>query len=399
MTRVAVVVSHPIQHFCPQYSSWARLPDVDLKVFFGSRRGLDPYVDPHFGSSVQWPSLVLDFTHEFLQGPGQQAIGVSVDPPPLARRLESFDPDVLIVYGYSQRLQRHARRWAVGAKVAVLMVSDSELHSQRGLTKQLAKALVLPRIFRKAALFLTVGDANEAYYRRYGVDDRRFVRCFFPIDRLAYDAVLADKEAARARVRTRHGIPESHLVVLNVGKLIPRKRQKDLVAVSNRLRGLRQDVTMVLAGSGPDQPELQRSAGALGAGGVLFAGFVPPDVLTEYYCAADVYAHCSEHEPHSLAISEGIYCGLPILLSDRCGSYGPTDDVRFGSNGLVFRCGDTDDLFNKLSTLIEDSVLRHAMSRASARIGRAHQELAHGQALEQALRILRLPRTSVNRSV
>ena len=60
----------------------------------------------------------------------------------------------------------------------------------------------------------------------------------------------------------------------------------------------------------------------------------------ECYCAADVYVHCSDNEPHSLAITEAIYCGLPVVLSDRCGSYGPTDDVQPGINGFVYRCGD-----------------------------------------------------------
>ena len=62
------------------------------------------------------------------------------------------------------------------------------------------------------------------------------------------------------------------------------------------------------------------------------------------YCAADVYVHCSDNEPHSLAITEAIYCGLPVVLSDRCGSYGPTDDVQPGINGFVYRCGDVSDL-------------------------------------------------------
>ena len=54
MLRVAVVVSHPIQHFCPRYLSWAKLPNVDLKVFFASDYGLSTYGDAGFDRDVKW---------------------------------------------------------------------------------------------------------------------------------------------------------------------------------------------------------------------------------------------------------------------------------------------------------------------------------------------------------
>ena len=52
--RLAIVVSHPIQYFCPQYSSWTRLDGIDLRVFFASRHGLDTYLDEGFGAPVRW---------------------------------------------------------------------------------------------------------------------------------------------------------------------------------------------------------------------------------------------------------------------------------------------------------------------------------------------------------
>ena len=34
--RLTIVISHPIQYFCPQYSSWSRIEGIDLCVFFAS---------------------------------------------------------------------------------------------------------------------------------------------------------------------------------------------------------------------------------------------------------------------------------------------------------------------------------------------------------------------------
>jgi glycosyltransferase involved in cell wall biosynthesis len=386
--RVAVVISHPIQHFCPQYTSWNKIENVNLLILFASNHGLAAYEDKGFGRTVKWDGLKLDFPHEFLSDADGKAIGSSLDAADLADRLTAFSPDVVVIYGYSQTLQRRALRHSKAANIPVLMISDSELRASRGWLKRIFKAVVLPRIFRKVTLFLTVGDANDAYYRWYGVRDDRFIRSFFPIDVQHYDLIAERKDECRQEIREQLGIPAHHRVVLMVGKLVPWKRQMDLVRFSNSIQGSVGDVTVVFAGTGQDETALRAQALRIGLGGVVFAGFVSPEDLAKYYCAADLYVHCSEREPHSLAISEAIYCGLPVVLSDQCGSYGPTDDVQPGLNGLVYRCGDVAEMSQQLLYLLDDKVGHARMCKASAQLGRAHQALAHGVALRQALAII-----------
>lgn len=387
-TRIAVIISHPIQHFCPQYTSWATLPGVDLKVFFALNHGLVAYEDKGFGRAVKWDGIKLEFPHEFLRGAEGKAIGNAIDAPDLTERLSAFSPQVVVVYGYSQALQRRALRWANCTSVPVLMISDSELRASRSWAKRAVKAIVLPRVFRKASLFLTVGDANEAYYRNYGVPDNQLIRCFFPIDVSHYDSIVAKRDECRNHIRSQLEIPKHHKVLLMVGKLVPWKRQADLVHFSNAIQDQRDDVTVVLAGTGLHEASLRALTRRDGVGGVLFAGFVSPQVLAEHYCAADIYVHCSDREPHSVAVSEAIYCGLPIILSNRCGSYGPTDDVRPGLNGFVYRCGDIRDMSRRLLHVLADTEGHARMCEASERIGRQNQALAHGIALTQALAII-----------
>ena len=386
--RIAVVVSHPIQHFCPQYSNWSKLPGVDLRVFFASDHGKVAYQDPGFGRKVQWTGLSLEFPHEFLPGASGKSLQLDLDSPELPDRLSAFAPDAVILYGYSQALQRRARRWADSTKTPTVMISDSELRTHRSFFKRVLRALILPRIYQGVRLFLTVGDANEDHYRRFGVSDDRLVRCFFPIDTASYDRVAERRAEHRARVRMALGLREDHHMVLMAGKLLRSKRQADLVRFANAIRDERDDITVVLAGTGPAELDLRALARRAGPGGVVFAGFLTPDELAAYYAAADVYVHCSERDAHSLAISEAIYSGLPVVVSDRCGSFGPTDDVQVGLNGFVYRCGDVDDLSDKVMQVIDDSGRLSAMGNASRRLGQAHQALAHGAALLQALAVL-----------
>jgi len=387
-TRVAVVVSHPIQHFCPQYESWARLKGIELNVYFASRHGLDVYHDASFGTSIKWEGLTLDFAHEFLEGAKGRAVDRNIDSYEIEGRLSTWRPDLVVVYGYGQPLQRRVTAWAARNRRPVAMIGDSVLRGQRPWLKRVPKRLWLGRHLRNVDVFLTVGDANESYYRHFGISDRQFVRMCFPIDRDRFDQTLKDREIVRGRLRADLGIPPDNKIVLMVGKCLQSKRQHDLILFSNQLRAERNDVTVILAGSGPDAARLKADARRIGPGGVIFAGFVNLNELVDYYVAADVYAHCAAVEAHSLAISEAIYCGLPIVISDQCGSYGPTDDVRPGLNGLVYPCGSADGLSRSLLRLIDDGELRCNMGRESEAIGKANQILAHGKALAQAVCLL-----------
>ena len=141
----------------------------------------------------------------------------------------------------------------------------------------------------------------------------------------------------------------------------------------------------MLAGTGPDSDRLYSEAQLSGPGGVLFAGFVQPEELVHYYLAADVYVHCSAKEPHSLAISEAIYAGLPVVVSDRCGSYGPSDDVQVGLNGYVYPCEDATILAALLEKYSKEPALRQRFGSESRRIGIGHQTLAHAKSIRQAV--------------
>ncbi len=387
--RIAVIVSHPIQHFVPQYKSWSELNNVDLCVFFASKHGLNTYHDKNFGREIKWEGMQLDFPHEFLPNAETKKTGKNIDSSELCDRLDVFKPEIIISYGYIQPLQRRGINWAKKHNVSVCMISDSELHVKRSLLKRIIKKILIPIIYKKVDLFFSVGDSNEAYYRNYGVKDEQLIRTFFPIDRKHYDEVLNNYESVRNKIRKLLNIPNDHKLILTVGKLVNWKRQIDLVKLSNLLQNSNNKITIVLAGTGPDEEYLRSQCKNIGPGGVIFAGFVQPKTLAEYYCASDVYVHASEYEPHSLAISEALYCGKPIVISDRCGSYGPSDDLQNGLNGFMYRVKNIEDLNRKVSYIINNPNVEKQMNEKSFELSRKHQSLAHGEALNQAITVLK----------
>ena len=118
---------------------------------------------------------------------------------------------------------------------------------------------------------------------------------------------------------------------------------------------------------------------------IEFAGFVDPVQLPKYYAASDIYIHPSKVDPHPLAISEAIYMGCPVIVSDRCGSYGINDDVQEGQNGLVYKWGNIVQLKNSIMKLATDNQLRNDFGNYSHEIAVESQLKSHGFGLQEAL--------------
>ena len=93
MTKVAVVVSYPVQHFWPQYSSWSTLAGVVMRVLFASQHSFPARKKKNFGRVIQWGGLALDFPHEFLLGAKNSDIGGGIDAPLAKGRLSYFAPE------------------------------------------------------------------------------------------------------------------------------------------------------------------------------------------------------------------------------------------------------------------------------------------------------------------
>jgi glycosyltransferase involved in cell wall biosynthesis len=365
--RVAIVVSHPIQYMCPMYQEIAADDRLDLLVIF-AEGGAGARFDKGYGRVVKWQDNILDgYAYRIVEASDSERNRAVVE------ELKKFQPDVMHVTGYHRPYARAALRWAHKSGIATMITTDSELLHPRPLHVRAVKMLTLPGIFRRIDQFLTMGDENGRYYEHYGASKESFTRLSWPIDSTNYDGFLARREEIRRVVREREGIPADAVAILCVGKLIPRKAQADLIqALSEAIRGGKRSAILMLAGDGPDRAALEALAKPV-ASAVRFLGFVDVNRLPECYLAADIYAHPATRDPHPVAISEALYCSLPVVVSDLVGSTGPTDDVQPGRNGWVHPAGDVAALSRILADLIDHPEKRAAAGRISRELGMLHR--------------------------
>jgi glycosyltransferase involved in cell wall biosynthesis len=361
--RLALVVSHPIQHFVSFYRELASDPELEIRVLFGSRMGLEPYFDKELNTIVSWRmDLLSGYDHIFLSD-----IAKTGDKSALFIELSRFSPDAVLIYGYSQTLSRHALRWCLKQKVPAIMISDSELKSVRSFPKAVIKRIIMPKLLERFTAFLTVGDNNEDYYRHYGVANERLFRSPFTIDEQTYRDARVHRATLRESIRNELGIDAGAVVALTVGKLSSRKRPGDVIEAARLLAGHSHatPIHFVLAGDGEEFNQLKRAAEGLP---VTLAGFVNVDRLPSFYAAADLIVHPSSQDPHPLVMSEAACIGLPLVISSRVGAAGPTDIAQPERNAIVFPMGDVNALSNAIAQLAVDRPKLNRMAQASLEI-------------------------------
>ena len=369
-TKVAVVVSHPIQHFVHFYRGIAALGTVDLKVFFCSSIGIKSYFDKDMGEYIKWADdMTGGYNHEFLiESDAIKSVGFrKVDNPSVSSALDRFKPDAVIVYGYAQMTQLRALGWCIRSRTPALMITDTNAVTKRFAVKAFVRALLLRRLFARVSGFLTVGDQNERALEEMGVPTSKLHRTPFTIDERRYRQAQLERVARRSAIRVAHGIPEDAFVCLFVGKLIPRKRAMDAARVIRDMATENRQVHLLICGNGPGSEEIDQFVQESGAP-ITQAGFVNTDKLPDYFCASDILIHPAEHDPHPLICSEAAAIGLPMILSDKVGTIGESDISRPDKNTLVYPCGDLNALRVAIAELSDHPDRFQSMSTQSLRI-------------------------------
>lgn len=128
----------------------------------------------------------------------------------------------------------------------------------------------------------------------------------------------------RPWLRDRLGIGEDEFVVLQLGRLVPRKGIDNVVRGIAHLEhehGIR--ARLLVVGGEADDPDpaktpeigrLQAIAHECGvAERVLFTGRRPRSELRDYYCAADVFVTTPWYEPFGITPLEAMACGRPVV--------------------------------------------------------------------------------------
>jgi len=264
--------------------------------------------------------------------------------------LSALNPRVVIISGYYDAAAWSAWMWAEAHRRPKLLWAESNRFDYpRGRWKERIKSAFV----RRCGAANVYGESNREYLRDLGMRDQRITT-----KRAVIDTELFTYSPPPSGERP-------HRVLLYVGRFSPEKNLDRLLRVVGRLARDRAcpPTRLKLVGYGPLEDSLRALTNELGlSDAVEFLGPARQPELPSLYRAADALILPSLRETWGLVVLEGMACGLPVAVSNRCGC---ARDVVTGDTGVTFDPASEDDALR---------AVRDLMSRPQAeleRMGRA----------------------------
>lgn len=223
-------------------------------------------------------------------------------------------------------------------------------------------------VMEEAAAIIAECPQDEAdLITLYGADERKITVIPCGVDLTEFHPI--PKREARARI----GLKGQERMVLQLGRLVPRKGIETAIRGFSELVNRHQIKAQLLIVGGdsaspdplltPEMGRLQLIAGQCRiAEQVTFAGARPRAELKNYYNAADAFVSTPWYEPFGITPIEAMACGTPVVGS-RVGGIKHT--VADQETGFLVPPRDPVALGNKLALLLGDRKLRQRLSRNS----------------------------------
>lgn len=240
----------------------------------------------------------------------------------------TFRPDLLTITGYYDWAQVLLLIYAKirGTKV-VISVESSQMDRERSKVKEGIKKA----IFRITNGFFCFGTSSVNYLLSLGV----------PLDKIAvHRAAVVDNTRIRKRydqARQTALRPRDHRKFIYVGRLAPEKNLLTLLEAFKKATKADQLAGwgLILVGDGPERVPLENFVKKNELSSLVqFTGGVAWQDVPDYLAQADVLILPSLSEPWGLVVNEALVCGMPVIVSHKCGC--AADLVQPGENGFLF---------------------------------------------------------------
>jgi glycosyltransferase involved in cell wall biosynthesis len=287
--------------------------------------------------------------------------------------LSQAQPEAVAIAGWSERCSLAALHWCNKNRVPAIVMSDSpEWIVKRRWWKEAVKRQLL----RSVSAGLAAGNAHRTYLVGLGLQRDRIFLGFDIVDNEYFAREAENVRNNAADFRRRLQLP--HHYFLASSRFVPKKNIEGLLtayATYRRLSSPRKPALaeqepwdLVLLGDGPLKPLVDQTILDLGLRDYVHTpGFIQYGRLPAYYALAGAFVMPSLSETWGLTVNEAMACGLPVVVSTRCGC--ATELVVQGKNGYImepWKLGDFARILADLSRLSETDLLQ--MGRESVGI-------------------------------
>ena len=211
---------------------------------------------------------------------------------------------------------------------------------------------MLNSVFQNAAHMMSVCQALKDEMKQLGVPDERVSVMRNGVDLALFTPSSNEEQIALKNTRN---LETQHLV-MSVGWLIERKGHHLIIEALPMLP----DVTLAIAGSGPDLEKLRKQAEELNvANRVLFLGALSQPELNKWFQAADVSVLASSREGWANVLLESMASGTPVVATR---VWGTPEVVQTPSAGVLVE-RNPEDIARGLREILETEKTRSETRR------------------------------------
>ena len=158
--RLAIVTSHPIQYNAPLFRLLTERGNIDVKVFYTWGQTEQGFVyDPDFKQAFQWDIPLLEgYEKEFVENISKQPTAGSfngIDNRDLIQRIDRYNPDALLVFGWSFKSHLRVLRHYGGRKKIIFRGDSNLLDEVPGLSvKKILRLVFLRWVYRLSLIHI-----------------------------------------------------------------------------------------------------------------------------------------------------------------------------------------------------------------------------------------------------
>jgi glycosyltransferase involved in cell wall biosynthesis len=370
--RLAIVSTHPIQYYAPIFQLLARADALSVKVFYTwSQAAAGSVDDAGFGRSITWDIPLLEgYEFEFVPNVARRRPGTGhfwgLRNPGLARAIEAWDADAVLVFGWNAASHLAALRHFKG-RLPVFFRGDSTLLDRSSRLRTIARRAVLTWVYRHVDVAVAVGSNNRDYFSWCGLPPEQIAFAPHAIDAKRFADPDGTHQARAAQWREELKIPAGARTLVYAGKLLPKK--DPLLLLESFVRcGVPGHLVFV----GDGALEQQLYARAAGRTGIHFLPFQNQQTMPAVYRLGDIFVLPSRGpgETWGLALNEAMASGRPLIAGSKVG--GARDLVAEDVTGWIFESGNLPQLTEVVKRALTCDPATLAAMSAAARGASAH---------------------------
>ncbi|TDQ19364.1 glycosyltransferase involved in cell wall biosynthesis [Algoriphagus boseongensis] len=369
MKKLAIITTHPIQYNAPWFALLASRREIDLKVFYTWSQSREKVKDKTFGREIQWDIPLLEgYSFEFVENvskkPGSHNF-FGIDNPSLIWRINAFNPDAILVFGWNFKSHLKVLRYFKG-KVPVWFRGDSTLLDENPGVKTWLRRQILRWVYQHVEKAFYVGLANKSYFLKHGLLESQLVNAPHAIDIDRFSDNIEKKYEEKAKTwRQELGFSSEDLVILFAGKMETKKQPDFLMEAVIKVNEKQLNpIKLILVGNGPLEAGLKERAKSYNF--ITFIPFQNQTMMPVVYRLGDVFCLPSKGpgETWGLAVNEAMASGRAVIVSDRVGC---AEDLVSKSVGWILPTGELIIWLNLLLKL-ESKQLREMGNSAMEQI-------------------------------